>query len=108
MERLVRRMLHRAHEEAGVNAAETECVAEDMLRTLVPAARRNDIEIAGGVLLGKVGRARKVFLIERQRADCCLYRAGCAKGVPVQPLGAADRDPVGLFAQCLTDGEAFS
>ncbi len=69
--------------QAGVDATEAEGVAEQVRRLAVATARRNDIEVAGGIPVLEVGGSWQMPALQGHGADRGLHRSGRSQRVTV-------------------------
>ena len=81
---------HSPRIDAGIDAAEAEGIAQDVIQLGVAAVIRHDIEIAGGIGILRVNRRRHPLPIEGERADRGFDRAGRAERMRVIGFCPAD------------------
>src|SRR6185295_2657903 len=99
-----RSVLDPPEEEAGVDAAESERVAEEVVRL-----QRHSVGIDGGQVAHRIGavqvdRRWDPTTVTGQGTDRCLDRATRSQCVTVVTLGPAERRPVGVRPEDLLDG----
>src|SRR6267143_2385247 len=96
--RRARSLDHSTQYQRGIDSTEAKRVGEDVLDTLLPPRTRQKIKIAGLVRNLKIDCGRKPLLLQCERADGCLDRAGRAKSMTVVALGPAHRDFVRVIS----------
>src|SRR5690242_9278155 len=95
--------LRAPEEESGVDSAEAEGVAEQVVGLELQAAIGNVAQVAGRIRRIEVDRWRDPMAAAGQRADGRFDRAARAEGVAVVPLRPAECDIVRVITENLLD-----
>src|SRR5260370_32646337 len=96
--RSVRLFADFAEDDAGIDAAESERIAHNIIQLGGAAAIWHDVEIASRIGILIIDRRRHPLSIQRQRTKCGLDRTGRAERMRVIPLRSAYWNFARVFA----------